>query len=141
VAQGFKNKEIAERMFISEQTVKNHLHNIFDKLGVSDRPGAWRSTPSTAISSGHDRRRRKDRRFCESCSTGLRAARAPSRQGVSRVVRGLESGQAEDLELLATDEQLRLGKLDKNRVFEVDDGAGNPIGIAESVLPAAYDEH
>jgi two-component system nitrate/nitrite response regulator NarL len=37
VAQGFKNKEMAERMFISEQTVKNHLHNIFDKLGVSDR--------------------------------------------------------------------------------------------------------
>jgi DNA-binding NarL/FixJ family response regulator len=37
VAQGFKNKELAERMFISEQTVKNHLHNIFDKLGVSDR--------------------------------------------------------------------------------------------------------
>jgi len=37
VAQGFKNKEIAERMFISEQTVKNHLHNVFDKLGVADR--------------------------------------------------------------------------------------------------------
>ncbi|HWE53473.1 MAG TPA: response regulator transcription factor [Bryobacteraceae bacterium] len=37
VARGFKNKEMAERMFISEQTVKNHLHNIFDKLGVSDR--------------------------------------------------------------------------------------------------------
>ena len=37
VAQGFKNKEMAEKMFISEQTVKNHLHNIFDKLGVSDR--------------------------------------------------------------------------------------------------------
>src|SRR5579862_4982941 len=35
VAQGFKNKEMAEKMFISEQTVKNHLHNIFDKLGVS----------------------------------------------------------------------------------------------------------
>src|SRR5271157_6042513 len=30
VAQGFKNKEMAEKMFISEQTVKNHLHNIFD---------------------------------------------------------------------------------------------------------------
>src|SRR6516225_2936097 len=27
VAQGFKNKEMAEKMFISEQTVKNHLHN------------------------------------------------------------------------------------------------------------------
>jgi DNA-binding NarL/FixJ family response regulator len=37
VAQGFRNKEIAEKLFISEQTVKNHLHNIFDKLGVSDR--------------------------------------------------------------------------------------------------------
>lgn len=37
IAQGFKNKEVAARMFISEQTVKNHLHNIFDKLGVSDR--------------------------------------------------------------------------------------------------------
>jgi DNA-binding NarL/FixJ family response regulator len=37
VAQGFKNREMAEKMFISEQTVKNHLHNIFDKLDVSDR--------------------------------------------------------------------------------------------------------
>jgi len=37
VAQGFKNKEMAQKMFISEQTIKNHLHNIFDKLGVSDR--------------------------------------------------------------------------------------------------------
>jgi DNA-binding NarL/FixJ family response regulator len=37
VSQGFRNREIAEKLFISEQTVKNHLHNIFDKLGVSDR--------------------------------------------------------------------------------------------------------
>ena len=37
VAQGFQNKEISKKLFISEQTVKNHLHNIFDKLGVSDR--------------------------------------------------------------------------------------------------------
>src|ERR1700733_7149440 len=37
VAQGFRNKEIGEKLFISEQTVKNHLHNIFDKLGLSDR--------------------------------------------------------------------------------------------------------
>ncbi len=37
VAQGYRNKEIGERLFISDQTVKNHLHNIFDKLGVSDR--------------------------------------------------------------------------------------------------------
>ena len=37
VTQGLRNKEIGVRLFISEQTVKNHLHNIFDKLGVSDR--------------------------------------------------------------------------------------------------------
>jgi two-component system, NarL family, nitrate/nitrite response regulator NarL len=37
VAQGFGNREIGEKLFISEQTVKNHLHNIFDKLGVSAR--------------------------------------------------------------------------------------------------------
>lgn len=37
VAQGFRNKEIGEKLFISEQTVKNHLRNIFDKLGLSDR--------------------------------------------------------------------------------------------------------
>jgi DNA-binding NarL/FixJ family response regulator len=37
VTHGLRNKELAERLSISEQTVKNHMHNIFDKLGVSDR--------------------------------------------------------------------------------------------------------
>ena len=37
VASGLRNREIGEKLFISEQTVKNHLHNIFEKLGVSDR--------------------------------------------------------------------------------------------------------
>jgi DNA-binding NarL/FixJ family response regulator len=37
VAQGLKNKEIADKILINEQTVKNHLRNIFDKLDVSDR--------------------------------------------------------------------------------------------------------
>jgi DNA-binding NarL/FixJ family response regulator len=36
-AQGFKNSDMAAKLSLSEQTVKNHLHNIFDKLGVSDR--------------------------------------------------------------------------------------------------------
>ena len=34
--RAYKNEEIAEKMFISKQTVKNHLHNIFEKVGVSD---------------------------------------------------------------------------------------------------------
>ena len=37
VAQGLPNKEIASRMFISEQTVKNHLRAIFEKVRVGDR--------------------------------------------------------------------------------------------------------
>jgi DNA-binding NarL/FixJ family response regulator len=37
VVQGFQNKEIGKELCISENTVKNHLHNIYDKLGVSDR--------------------------------------------------------------------------------------------------------
>jgi len=37
VAEGLNNKEIADRLFISEKTVKNHVSNIFKKIGVSDR--------------------------------------------------------------------------------------------------------
>jgi len=35
--QGFPNREISQRLAIAEQTVKNHLRSIFDKVGVSDR--------------------------------------------------------------------------------------------------------
>lgn len=37
VAEGLRNKEIAERLSITEGTVKIHLHNIYDKLGVGGR--------------------------------------------------------------------------------------------------------
>ena len=40
LAEGLYNKEIAERLFISEKTVKNHVSSIFKKIGVSDRTQA-----------------------------------------------------------------------------------------------------
>lgn len=40
VAQGLTNAEIAEKLFLSEGTVRNYVSAIFDKLGVSDRTQA-----------------------------------------------------------------------------------------------------
>ncbi len=40
LVKGHSNKEMAEAMFISEKTVKNHLTSIFRKLGVKDRTQA-----------------------------------------------------------------------------------------------------
>ena len=37
LSRGFSNKEIAERLFISEDTVKNHLRHIFEKAKVKSR--------------------------------------------------------------------------------------------------------
>ncbi len=40
VARGMANRAIAKTLFISEKTVKNHLYNIFKKIGVTDRTKA-----------------------------------------------------------------------------------------------------
>jgi DNA-binding NarL/FixJ family response regulator len=37
VASGLRNVEVAERLSITESTVKTHLNNIFQKLGLRDR--------------------------------------------------------------------------------------------------------
>lgn len=42
VTRGLRNKEIAEKLFINEGTVKVHLHNIYEKLGVCGRPALAR---------------------------------------------------------------------------------------------------
>jgi DNA-binding NarL/FixJ family response regulator len=40
VANGNRNRDIAERLFISEETVKVHVKHIMEKLGASDRTQA-----------------------------------------------------------------------------------------------------
>ena len=37
LVQGWRNREIAQNLHITEQTVKNHLRAVYDKVGVSDR--------------------------------------------------------------------------------------------------------
>lgn len=40
IAEGKNNREIADELFISDKTVKNHVSNIFKKIDVSDRTQA-----------------------------------------------------------------------------------------------------
>jgi DNA-binding NarL/FixJ family response regulator len=42
VALGLRNAEVAQRLFISEVTVKTHLNNVFQKVSVRDRVGLVR---------------------------------------------------------------------------------------------------
>jgi DNA-binding NarL/FixJ family response regulator len=46
---GLKNKEIADKLFISEVTVKSHLHRIFKKLNVNNRTKAIRMATEKRI--------------------------------------------------------------------------------------------
>jgi DNA-binding NarL/FixJ family response regulator len=40
IAQGYRNSEIAARLYLSPKTVRNHISSIFDKLEVTDRARA-----------------------------------------------------------------------------------------------------
>jgi len=37
IAKGFRNKEVADKLFITVSTVKSHVHNIYEKLHVTSR--------------------------------------------------------------------------------------------------------
>jgi DNA-binding NarL/FixJ family response regulator len=42
VAQGLSNREVAERLVVSEHTVHRHLANVYARLGASSRAAAVR---------------------------------------------------------------------------------------------------
>jgi len=49
VALGMRNAEVAKRLSISEVTVKTHLNNVFQKLGIRDRVGLTLHAVRTGI--------------------------------------------------------------------------------------------
>lgn len=49
LAHGHSNREIAETLFVSPNTVKTHLSNIYEKLGVSRRTQAVREARSLRL--------------------------------------------------------------------------------------------
>lgn len=57
VSRGLSNSSIAEELFLTEKTVKNHLNRIFRKLGVSNRGAAiacWNGTHEPLSTRSHD---------------------------------------------------------------------------------------
>jgi two-component system nitrate/nitrite response regulator NarL len=50
LSQRLMNKEIAARLYLSEHTVKNHVHHILKKLGMRNRSFAARWPPSLRLS-------------------------------------------------------------------------------------------
>ena len=49
IAEGLSNKEMAERLFVSENTVKTHASRVFDKLGASRRTQAVQLAKSQGL--------------------------------------------------------------------------------------------
>ena len=56
VARGLRNAEVAKQLFISEVTVKTHLNNVFQKLGLRDRVGLTLYAIRTGIIGSHEGR-------------------------------------------------------------------------------------
>ncbi len=53
IATGHSNGEIAQRLFLSEKTVKNHVNRIYAKLGADSRVtaiGLWRGAGPSGLS-------------------------------------------------------------------------------------------
>ncbi len=50
LAQGFRNKEIAEKLYVSVNTIRTHIYHIYEKLHVQNRVEALNKTGRTGIS-------------------------------------------------------------------------------------------
>lgn len=53
IVQGCSNRDIAQRLFLAEKTIKNHVNRIYAKLGVSSRAAAIAQWIGTAREDPH----------------------------------------------------------------------------------------
>jgi len=54
IAEGFSNRQISEKLFVSESTIKKHASSIFAKLDVSRRTEAIKIAFQRKLISAHD---------------------------------------------------------------------------------------
>ena len=55
IAAGFRVRQVGERLYLSQNTVRNHLKSIFGKLGVSSQPELIALINEPPLRPGHDR--------------------------------------------------------------------------------------
>src|SRR3954451_4785883 len=53
LARGLSNKQISQELWVSEQTVKFHLSNVYRKLGVTNRAGAVTYAHEQGLTASH----------------------------------------------------------------------------------------
>lgn len=51
IAQGYKNREIAERLFVTRETVRWHVRSLYSKLGIRDRNDLLKKDREMAVQS------------------------------------------------------------------------------------------
>jgi DNA-binding NarL/FixJ family response regulator len=56
IGKGLSNKEIANQLKVSEQTVKNHIHRMLRKLGVTDRLSVYEACQAQSLTNTEDTR-------------------------------------------------------------------------------------
>ena len=62
ISTGLRNKEIGEKLFLSEKTIKNYVTNVFRKIGVEDRVQATIFAINNNIEEYYKSKNNKDKR-------------------------------------------------------------------------------
>ncbi len=99
VAEGLTNREIAQRLTLTEHTIKNYLFRIFDKLGVSSRvevvlyalgsaaPHAAAAPPANGAGSNGSANGANGSKIGGAVSAPARPVAVPSKSGISVATR------------------------------------------------------